>query len=140
MRRLLLMTLILVTALTNEIALGCFRHRRICLQPYHPLTAESARRALVAMLERDDAPNFATRDREIAALRNGKHMLILEKHAEGILSGHWNCDLEQKTFWFVAPIGSYLFDYYGVFEQTDGCWRARVTGGWRAKLGPKDQD
>ena len=52
------------------------------------LTADSARRSLIEMLGRKDAPNFDTRRREIVALENGKNLLVMDKDAEGILSGH----------------------------------------------------
>jgi hypothetical protein len=99
-----------------------------------PLTEESARQALVKMLEREDAPNFDTRAREVEALRNGENFLIMEKDAEGILSGHWNCDLPAKRFSFITHIGSCLYSCYGVFEADNCRWNAKVTGSSWAML------
>ena len=127
----LLITLLLAgtMATIHERALGSFfRYRTHCLQPYCPLTEHSARRALISMLERVDAPNFDTRAREIAALKNGKNLLILEKNADGISGGYWNCDLDAKRFSFITTIGGCLFNCHGVFEHVDGRWRAQVQG------------
>src|SRR5437016_4834489 len=107
----------LVTLATDTASACPFRQRRCFWYQGAPqlvnvaeptLTADSARQALIAMLGRKDAPNFDTRPREIAALKNGKNLLVMAKDAEGILSGHWNCDLPRKGFSFITPIGSCL--------------------------------
>jgi hypothetical protein len=70
-------------------------------------------------------------------LRNGKNILIVEKDVEGIVSGHWNCDLDGKRFSFITSIGSCLYSCDGVFEYVDGRWRARTVGSSWAYFGPK---
>jgi hypothetical protein len=127
-------------------SLACrFKQRRHSCHPCAPLlvevvpslTADSARQALIEMLTRKDAPNFDTRQREVDALKNGKHLLVMAKDAEGILSGHWNCDLPRKRFSFIAPIGSCLYECHGDFEIVQGRWAAKVTGWSWAYFGPK---
>ncbi len=149
MRRVMLIVIMLVSflMLTGENASAClFRQRRCCPQrsvPLHfesaprPLTAESARQALIEMLGRDGAPNFDTRTRELAALKKGQNLLIMEKNAEGIQSGLWNCDLDEKRFWFICQIGSCLYKCNGDFQYTNGQWHARVGGESWGYLGPK---
>lgn len=110
----------------------------ILVQPAAPtLTADAARHALIEMLTTKDAPNFDTRKRELDALKNGKNLLVMAKDAEGILSGHWNCDLPRKKFSFIAPIGSCLYECHGEFEVVQGRWAAKVTGSSWAYFGPK---
>jgi hypothetical protein len=102
------------------------------------LDTKSARKALIAMLERHDAPDFDTRSGEIRALKNGKNFVVMEKGAEGILSGYWNCDLSKKKFSFLTPIGSCEYNCYGVFERADGHWQAKVKGTSWAHFEPND--
>jgi hypothetical protein len=100
------------------------------------LTAESARDALVAMITKD-GPIVDDRNREIDALKRGKTFLVMEKNAEGIVSGVWNCDLETKRFWFQVHVGFSLYEYRGTFEYAKDRWIAKVTGSSRASLGPR---
>jgi hypothetical protein len=148
MRRALLgMTLLaIVASLTSDSASACFRrYRRVCVKPClalcfvvpSPLTAESARQAIIKMLSSDGAPNFDTRITELTALRNGQHLLVLEKGAEGILSGHWNIDLDRKSVSFICPIGFCLYNCTADFEFIHGEWHACLRGQSWAYHGPK---
>jgi len=146
--RLMVITIFLVSVatLTCEKVSACFhRHPRCCRQGCipsavesapQPLTADSARQALIGMLARGDGPRFDTRDRELTALKNGQPLLILEKRAEGIVSGGWNCDLDGKRFSFICPIGSCDFSCNGDFEYVNGQWDARIRGWMWAYFGP----
>ena len=135
-----------VVIVTDAASAWRFRQRKCVCSPYVPiflqpaapnLTADAARHALIEMLTGKDAPNFDTRQREIDALKNGKNLLILAKDAEGILSGHWNCDLARKRFSFITPIGSCLYNCHGDFEFVQGRWAAKVTGWSWGFFGPK---
>ncbi len=135
-----------ISMLLCDTASACrFRNRSRCSRPCSPvltvvivpsLTAATARDALIEMLTGKEPPNFDTRSREIDALKQSKNIRILEKDAEGILSGFWNCDLFRSQFHFIAPIGSCLYECHGDFEYRNGRWTAKVTGSSWAHFGP----
>ena len=148
MRRLSMSLMIagLIFLLASDVASACRFRRRMCNRgrctavsanvPVLNLTAESARHALIEMLVGNGAPNFDTRQHEVAALKNGKNLLVVEKDADGILVGYWNCDVTQMRFSFMSPIGSCMYGCHGDFEYQQGRWTATVTGWSWAHFGP----
>ena len=92
-----------------------------------PLTEAAARKALIAMLERKDAPTFDTRETALAALKKGENLLIVKEGTEGTVSGYWNCRPSEARFSFITSIGGCLYSCEGIFEFADGVWRAKAT-------------
>ena len=139
----------LTITFATERASACRFHRWRCnCAPYLPaitvvpalvpqkLTVEAARDALAEMVAKE-GPVVEDRDKEVKALKSGKSVVVMEKDAEGILVGYWNCDLETKRFWFKVPVGFSLYSYRGDFEYTNGRWIAKITSSSRASLGPR---
>lgn len=87
------------------------------------LTADDARRALIALIEADP---FVPLTLSLAALQRGD-----VRHDEQLvlLGDHWWCDLEAKTF--VGGFGGrrLFYELSGVFERDPStrAWRARAT-------------
>jgi len=87
------------------------------------LTAEEARRALIAMVERSDD----------AVLKSGLAKLRMHKSVafspRSVHIGNWHCNLEEGTFVLSVENDKGFTEYEGTFEKpAGGRWRATVTG------------